>query len=775
MKNKHVSGAVLSAVALQLAMAPVQVHAFRAPDTTNSAQRIKTEKNDFERDVNLKKVSKRHLKKKINSDAAFAAVNIAQEIFNNGIEHALSAANLPAQAAGNMASIASVRKEQTDPLGFKHIRAVQKYKNIPVVGAEIIVHINNKNTIYMINGKYQPDLDIDVTPKITAQKALSIGLAEQNGKPGMHVGKEPSLVIYNRKLAWYYTIEYNGSEPGNMQYYVDAKTGKLLNRYNSVNYAAPSQANGAAANVTGTRLSGEDGSTVTIAGFKEDSSGSNNYFLYSFDNKWGIYDVDAGDWEQNATSAWGTADPAAVSCAKNMEDTQNYVSSILNRDSFDNAGAFARSDVHVGDNYVNAYWDGNKFNFGDGDGSTANPLTVLDVAAHEYGHAITQHTSNLDYQDESGALNEAYSDILGTAVEFYVQSDGRSAYPDATAGKSDWLMGEDCWVSDTALRDMRDPQRYNQPSYYMGTNWYSGSGDNGGVHTNSGVANFAFYLLAEGGTGSNDGHDYNITGIGISQAAAVALRANYVYHTSTTDYAAAREDWIQAAEDLGYDTQTVADVWTACGVEKYVPTPPEYTMSDTAVRYAFEDISATGTNLSLGDDASASITLPFTFRFYKNGYTSVNVNSNGTLSFTNSSSPWTNQAIPNGSFSDLIAVFWDDLDPSSGGAVYWEVKGTPPNRRLIVQWNDVVHYGGSDGGTFEVILYEGSDKILMQYADMNFGDTAIDNGASATVGIQRDNKKGLQYSSDTASINNGTSVLFAPKSLTMNPIYYLLF
>ena len=200
MKNKHVSGAVLSAVALQLAMAPVQVHAFRAPDTTNSAQRIKTEKNDFERDVNLKKVSKRHLKKKINSDAAFAAVNIAQEIFNNGIEHALSAANFPAQAAGNMASIASVRKEQTDPLGFKHIRAVQKYKNIPVVGAEIIVHINNKNTIYMINGKYQPDLDIDVTPKITAQKALSIGLAEQNGKSGMHVGKRPSLVIYNKKL-----------------------------------------------------------------------------------------------------------------------------------------------------------------------------------------------------------------------------------------------------------------------------------------------------------------------------------------------------------------------------------------------------------------------------------------------------------------------------------------------------------------------------------------------------------------------------------------------
>lgn len=772
-KNRNISTLVLSTVALQLAIVPVQLNAFRAPDTSKKVQSLAVKKVDLERNANLKTISKRHLNKKVVSDAAFTATSLAQEIFNNGLDYALSAPIAKTQAV-NGSSFATIRKELKDPLGFTHIRTVQKYKNIPVVGAEVIIHINNKNTVYMINGKYQPDLNMDVTPKVSAKKALEIGLSEQSGKSNMHVGKQPSLVIYDKKLAWFYTIEYDGSEPGNVYYYVDAKTGKLLNSYNSIKYAAPSQANGAAANVTGNRLNGEDGSNVTIGGFKEDASASNNYFLYSFTNKWGVYDTDAGDWEQQASSAWGSADPAAVSCANNMEATQNYVSTILNRDSFDNNGAFAEADVHVGDNYVNAYWDGNKFNFGDGDGSTSNPLTVLDVAAHEYGHAITQYTSNLEYQNESGALNEAYSDILGTTVEFHVQSDGTSAYPDAVAGESDWLMGEDCWVSDTALRDMKNPQRYNQPSYYMGTNWYTGTGDNGGVHTNSGVANFAFYLLAEGGAGSNDGHDYNITGIGISQAAAVALRANYVYHTSTTDYAAAREDWIQAAEDLGYNTQTVAAVWTACGVEKVIPTPPEYTMSDTAP-YAFEDISTTGTNLSLGDDASANITFPFDFSFYKNTYNSVNVNSNGTLSFTSTATSYSNGAIPNSAFPDMIAVFWDDLNPSGGGAVYWEVKGTAPNRRLIVQWNDVIHYGGSDGGTFEVILYEGSNKILMQYADVNFGDLGINNGASATVGIQKDSKQGLQYSSNTADLRDGLSILFAPKTFGMSPVYYLLF
>jgi Zn-dependent metalloprotease len=329
-----------------------------------------------------------------------------------------------------------------------------------------------------------------------------------------------------------------------------------------------------------------------VSGYLDNGTGgSNNYFLFSEDKLFGVYNYANGDaetkvpgigadWMQQTTDSWGTTDSAAISLANNLEDIQNYVSTVLGRNSFNNAGAFAQANVHVGTNYINAFWHPSyqQFFFGDGGSTTEHsfaPLTVLDVTAHEFGHALTEHTSNLVYQYESGALNEAYSDILGAAVEFFMQPDGTSSYPEAVAGQADWLIGEDAILSRTALRDLRNPQRYNLPSYYKGTNWYIGPVDKehdyGGVHTNNGVACFAYYLLAEGGAGTNDGHAYNITGIGREAAAAVALRANYYYHTANSNYLDARKHWLQAAKDLGYNEETVADVWTACGVLESTP------------------------------------------------------------------------------------------------------------------------------------------------------------------------------------------------------------
>ncbi len=455
------------------------------------------------------------------------------------------------------------RRIHKDNLGFKHIRLTQEYLGIPIVGGEITVHINQKDVIYQVNGKYLPNINISVQPSFNAFDASQIGSTDHIDKTGLRVSREPSLVIYGTNLAYYFIISYDGPEAGEWWYYVDANTGKVLQKYNNIQYAAPGS--GANATVQGNRLTGEDGSNVAMTGWKETSG---NYFLHNPGNDWQIYDVDAFDWEQLTTSSWGTADRAAVSCGNNYEDTQSWVSSVLLRNSFDNAGAMARANVHEGTNYVNAYWlpSQQQFYFGDGDGTTSNALTVLDVAAHEFGHAVTQFTSNLVYSYESGALNESYSDIMGCAVEFATQTDGRGSYPTHTAGRSDWLLAEDCWVSREALRDMRDPQRFNQPSYYKGTNWYSGSGDNGGVHTNSGVQNFAFYLLSEGGTGSNGGHAYNITGIGIANAAAVAMRANMVYLVSNSQYSDSRSAWVSAATDLGYPAATVGAVWDACGV-----------------------------------------------------------------------------------------------------------------------------------------------------------------------------------------------------------------
>jgi Zn-dependent metalloprotease len=495
-----------------------------------------------------------------------------------------------------------LKKSQRDGLGYRHVRLKQRYKGLPVVGAESIVHINRQNIVCKVNGKCcYSDINISIIPDIDADVALQIGLAEHKGKAGLQISNKPSLLIYGQYLAYHYVISYEDKELGQWWYYIDAHSGKLIEHYNNIQHAPPSQASGSHASINGNRLTGEDSSSVAMSGFYE-SSGSGNYFLYNFNEKWGVYDRDVPDWEQNNTDNWSTTDQAAVSAGKNFQEVQDWVTNVLGRNSFNNAGAFATAYVHEGTNYVNAYWNGSAFYFGDGNGSTANALTVLDIVGHEYGHAITQYTSNLIYTYESGALNESYSDIMGTLVEFAKQTDGTAVYPDATPGHSDWLMGEDCWLpnSGDALRDIRNPQHYGQPSYYQGTYWYTGSGDNGGVHYNSGVQNFAFYLLAVGGSGTNDGHSYGpITGLGVVAAGRVAMRANMAYLTSSSQYSDSRAAWISAAQDLGYSTTTVETVWDACGVSPY--------SSPSGDSYEPDDSSVQATNITSGSPQTHSI------------------------------------------------------------------------------------------------------------------------------------------------------------------------
>jgi Zn-dependent metalloprotease len=728
--------------------------------------------------TSLQPVVQQNLNRSISADPVQNALQLATDIMNGSDQQNLMGTKGSASAVlQKKRSKALLRKSQQDELGFQHIRMSQQYLGIPVIGAELIVHVNDQDQVYMVNGSFQPDTAISIDPLVTAEQAARVGLVEQQGRKNMRLAARPALVIYNGRLAWYYVIKHGGKVPGMWLYSVDAQTGELLNRYNNIQFAAPVQGSGMEAVVSGQRLVGEDGTVVSMQGFWE-SNGNGRYFLYSFTNLWGIYDEDAADWQQQTTSTWASNDPPAVSCALNMEYTQDFVATVLGRNSFDNNGAFAKATVHGGTNLVNAYWTGNALYFGDGDGVTAAPLTSLDVVAHEYGHALTQYTSHLNYQNESGALNEAYSDIHATAVEFASQDDGTAAYPGVEAGKADWLIGEDCWLESTALRDMRNPQRYNHPSYYHGTYWYFGTGDNGGVHYNSGVANFAFYLLAMGGNGSNDGHPYSITGIGIQEAAAVALRANYFYHTSTAQYADARTAWIQAAYDLGYDFQTVAAVWTACGVDGSVPCNKRYTYDDT-VTYNFDDISSTGTALNLANDQYSFITLPFTFSYYCGEYSSFAIQDNGIITFENNAVSSQNTCI-SGSRPPFIAPFWDDLNPDATDAeLYYQIKGIAPNRRLIVQWQNLAHtdLAGTDRVTFQAILYERNSSILFQYRDVNLADPGYDNGASATVGLQFEPTANTTYSCNTATLSDGMAILFRQvkaNRFLLSPVYFLL-
>jgi len=174
------------------------------------------------------------------------------------------------------------------------------------------------------------------------------------------------------------------------------------------------------------------------------------------------------------------------------------------------------SYIHWDVRWFNASWNGIYSRYGDG---PATPLTYIDIVAHEFAHGWTGTTSRLIYLDESGALNESFSDILGTVVEFY-----------ALDTLASWKLG----LPMNPFRDMAAPKTEGDPDTYLGRNWERGTSDNGGVHSNSGVQNYWFYLLSEGGKGTNDNGDaYEVAGIGMDDAMAVAFRNNTFYPYSS--------------------------------------------------------------------------------------------------------------------------------------------------------------------------------------------------------------------------------------------------
>ncbi|XOL42390.1 hypothetical protein KCTC32420_02785 [Aequorivita nionensis] len=280
-------------------------------------------------------------------------------------------------------------------------------------------------------------------------------------------------------------------------------------------------------------------------------------------------------------------DNAALDAHWGAEETYDYWLNVHGRNSYDNAGASINSWVHFDDvaggaGYNNAFWNGSVMTYGDGSCGAAegcggfDALTSIDVAAHEIGHAVTTHTANLAYQRESGALNEAFSDIWGASVEHYAKGNGSDTNPAAKI----WLIGDeiDRRTGSAALRSMSNPNSQGQPDTYGGTYWINpncGTPTNGndycGVHTNSGVLNFWFYLTVVGGSGTNDnGNSYNVTGIGMNKAQLITYRTIKNYLSANSTFANTRTASIQAATDLygacSLETQAVTNAWRAVGV-----------------------------------------------------------------------------------------------------------------------------------------------------------------------------------------------------------------
>ncbi|MDQ6772284.1 MAG: M4 family metallopeptidase [Candidatus Dormibacteraeota bacterium] len=190
------------------------------------------------------------------------------------------------------------------------------------------------------------------------------------------------------------------------------------------------------------------------------------------------------------------ADPAANEAYDGLGDTYSFYWDVFQRDSIDDSGLSLLGEVHYGQAYDNAFWDGERMVFGDGDGQlflVGGFTKAIDVIGHELTHGVTQSTLGLRYIGQSGALNESISDVFGSMVK-----QKTLGQPTATA---DWLIGAGITgpaMPGQALRSMKapgtayrgDPQPATMSGYVRTTN------DNGGVHTNSGIPNHAFYLLA---------------------------------------------------------------------------------------------------------------------------------------------------------------------------------------------------------------------------------------------------------------------------------------
>lgn len=448
-----------------------------------------------------------------------------------------------------------------------------------------------------ISGDFERVVGLNITPALSEAAALRQALAkvgakkymwqdateeaglkrQENDNAATYAPKGELVIVRDARqnaetgplvLAWKFNI-YAQQPISRAFVYVDARSGEVVLQDAIIKHAA-------ATGTFATKYSGTQSSaTTTTTGGYYLREATRGLGIETFNCRKGNSYTSAVDFidADNSWTEYNNAnfDNAALDAHYGAQSTYDYFKNVHARNSYNNAGAKIKSYVHFddtpgdGQGYENAYWNGSVMTYGDGN-TRFDPLTSLDVAAHEIGHAVCENTANLTYQNESGAMNEGFSDIWGACVEYYKDP-----------SKATWLIGEDIDKVRASLRSMSNPNAEGQPDTYKGTNWVATTtsptraNDYGGVHTNSGVLNHWFYRLAVGGSGTNDiGTAYNVTAIGIDAAAKIAYRTESVYLTASSNYAAARTYSIQSARELygAGSTQEIAvtNAWNAVGV-----------------------------------------------------------------------------------------------------------------------------------------------------------------------------------------------------------------
>lgn len=387
----------------------------------------------------------------------------------------------------------AVDRVEEDALGMHHVRLEQRVDGRPVFGGQLIVHLTPDNQVVAVNGKFAPQAKAPAKPALTpaqayarARQDLALTGKSETGKldngPSL---RGSQLLVFNPALL------DQGTDENHLAY----------------------------------RLVIDDPVVPAIWVVFIDAETGQTLFRYN-DLETGkdrsIYDLN-GSTTLPGTSCYTEGGPVGNPSADCIDafnftgDTYDYFSTNFGRDGYDDAGATMKASVRY-DNWANASWNGVRTTFGPG-------WAVRDVVAHEWTHAVTQYTAGLIYSFQSGALNESFSDVFSVMVD-----------------DDDWLQGED--LPNGAIRSLSNPAAYGDPgklSDYLCT-----TGDNGGVHTNSSIANHAAYLMAAGDT-------YNgltITGIGRPATGQVYYRTLSQYLTSTSNFGDAYLATLNACYDL---------------------------------------------------------------------------------------------------------------------------------------------------------------------------------------------------------------------------------
>ncbi|MEV5081198.1 M4 family metallopeptidase [Streptomyces sp. NPDC056159] len=507
-------------------------------------------------------------------DRAAAIHNAASALVNHSTALGLSSAEAT-----------TVRDVIVDKDGAQHVRYDRTYHQLPVLGGDFIVHLAADGSYRGANRASKGTVSLpSTTPRLSAPKAADLAVnalrAKNPGTKLRQVKAKPELIVDALhgapRLAWRTNAVGLDSlgNPVARTVLTDARTSAQIDAWDSIETATgDGQSLYSGTVALETTLSG---STYQL---KDPTRG--NTYTGDAENKtdlcfFGIcFQRAPATLFTDADNHWGTGTTAdrataAVDAQYGTNETWDYYKNVHGRNGIAGDGKGSYNRVHYGSNYNNAFWDDSCFcmTYGDGDGTTFGPLVALDVAGHEMSHGVTSKTAALTYSGESGGLNEATSDILGTLVEWYA---------DNPSDPGDYLIGEKIVRSGfgkSALRYMDKPSKDGSSA-----DCWSSSVGNLDVHYSSGVANHFAYLLAEGsGARTINGVAYDsptcnnssVTGIGRDKLGKIWYRALTVYMTSSTKYAGARTATLNAAKDLygagGTEYNAVAAAWSATNV-----------------------------------------------------------------------------------------------------------------------------------------------------------------------------------------------------------------